>query len=172
MTVFDELVLHPFLGDLPMGWLHRLAAHGRTVVRPAGYRLCRPDGPAECCWLLRSGAVDLDGPGPGRGDVVLGHVGADGVVGCSWLVEPYRYVSGAVVTEEIRAVEFAAAGLRNLIGEDPALGLELTTRFVTVLTGRLRTSTRRWAELHLDDRGDSLPRRAGEFPTAGPPALC
>jgi CRP/FNR family transcriptional regulator, cyclic AMP receptor protein len=46
LTVFDEMVLHPLLGDLPMGWLHRLAMHGRAVQLPAGHRLFRPDDPA------------------------------------------------------------------------------------------------------------------------------
>ena len=53
LTVFDELVLHPLLGDLPMGWLQRLAVHGRRVVRPEGYRLCSSDGPADNFWLVR-----------------------------------------------------------------------------------------------------------------------
>jgi hypothetical protein len=89
LTVFDERVLHRLLGDLPAGRLRGLAVRGRTVVRPAGYRLSRQDGPAENFWLLRSGAVTLDLCLPGRGDVVVGRVGADGV-GCSWLVPPYR----------------------------------------------------------------------------------
>jgi CRP/FNR family transcriptional regulator, cyclic AMP receptor protein len=159
LTIFDELVLHPFLGDLPMGWLQRLAVHGRRVVRPAGFRLCAQNGPADSFWLLRSGAVALDTFVPGRGDVVIELVGADGVVGCTWLVPPYRCTVGAVVTGKIRAVEFRAAGVRNLIGEDPALGLELTTRFLAVLTRRLGASTRHLAELSADrERPLLLPR--------------
>jgi len=160
LTVFDELVLHPLLGDLPMGWLQRLARHGRSVVHPAGRRLAVQDGPADTFWLLRSGAVALDHRTPVRGAVVIDHVGADGVVGCSWLVPPYRWATGAVVTGQIRAVEFRAAGVRDVIGEDPTLGLELTTRFAAVLAGRWQAAARRLAE-----------RQPAGPVAAGPPAL-
>ncbi|MEU8233189.1 cyclic nucleotide-binding domain-containing protein [Actinoplanes sp. NPDC048967] len=162
LTVFDELVLHPLLGDLPMGWLQRLAVHGRRVVRPAGYRLCSQNGPADNFWLLRSGAVALDTYLPGRGDVVIELVGVDGVVGCTWLVPPYRCTVGAVVADKIRAVEFRAAGVRDLIGADPALGLELTTRFVAVLTRRLGASTRQLVELSADRESRCLLPRPGQ----------
>ncbi|MFI7542508.1 cyclic nucleotide-binding domain-containing protein [Actinoplanes sp. NPDC049599] len=166
LTVFDELVLHPLLGDLPMGWLHRLALQGSPVLRPTGHRLFRQDEPADSFLLLGSGAVHLDVVVPGRGAVVIDEVGAHGVVGCSWLVPPYRRALGAVVADEIRAVEFRAAEVRNLFGEDPALGLELTTRFVAILAGRLRTSSRRLAELGAEH---VCPAR---LPAAGPTALC
>jgi CRP-like cAMP-binding protein len=171
LTVFDELTLHALVGDLPMGWLHRLAMHGRSVVRPPGYRLLHQGGPAENFWLLRSGIVEIDFSVPGEDNVVIDRVGVDGVIGCSWLVAPYRCTAGAVVTDEIWAVEFGAADVRNLIGEDPAFGLELTTRLVAVLTGRLQAISRRLVELHADADGDGRLRGAAGPAPAGPPAL-
>src|SRR3954452_7642124 len=100
LSVFDQLVLHPLARDLPLGRLRRLAVHGRPVLRHTGYRLFREDGPADRFWLLRSGVVALDFSVPGRGDVVIERVGADGVVGWSWLIPPYRWTLGAVVAQD------------------------------------------------------------------------
>ncbi|GAA3337491.1 hypothetical protein GCM10020358_13970 [Amorphoplanes nipponensis] len=148
LSVFDLLVLHPFLSDLPMGLLQGLAAHGRPVLRHTGYRLFREDHPADRFWLLRSGVVALDFHVPGRGDIVIERVGADSVVGWSWLVPPYRWTLGAVVAEDCQAIEFDAARVRLLIGEHPELGRELTTRFLTVMGHRLQAARHRLVELY------------------------
>lgn len=165
LTVFDEMVLHPLIGDLPTGWLQRMAVHGRSVVRPAGHRLFDQGDPAERFWLVRSGAVDLRFRAPGKAEVVIDRVGVDSVTGCSGLVPPFRHMVRAVVTDQIRAVEFGAAGVRDLIGADPALGLELTTRFAAVLARRLESCYRRLAELDPDRDAHGRPQ------TAGPSAL-
>ena len=148
LSVFDQLVLHPFLGDLPVGWLQRLAVHGRPILRHTDYRLFREDGPADRFWLLRSGVVALDFHVPGRGDVVIERVGADSVVGWSWLLPPYRWTLGATVAEDCQAIEFDAAGVRLLINVDPGLGRELTARFLAVMGGRLQAARHRLVELY------------------------
>ena len=112
LTVFDQIAMHPFLADLPTGWLLRLLPHARMVLRHPGHRLFCEDGPANNFWLVRSGAVALDFHVPGRGDIVIEQVGPDAVVGWSWLVPPYRWSLGAVVADECRAVQFDAAGVR------------------------------------------------------------
>jgi CRP/FNR family cyclic AMP-dependent transcriptional regulator len=147
-TVFDQMALHPFLHDLPTGWLQRLATHGRIVLRHPGYRLLSEDASADHFWLLRSGSVALDFHVPGRGDIVIERIGSDGVVGWSWLLPPYRWSMGAVVADECRAIELDAAGVRRLIAEDPDLGRELTTRFAAVMAERLGAARRRLVELY------------------------
>jgi hypothetical protein len=97
---------------------------------------------------VRSGVIDLDFHVPGRGDIVIDRVGDDGVVGWSWMLPPYRWSLGAVVAGECHAIEFDAAGVRQLIGEDPDLGRELTTRFLAVTADRLRTARHRLVDLY------------------------
>ncbi|GAA3950417.1 Crp/Fnr family transcriptional regulator [Actinoplanes auranticolor] len=130
LSVFDQLVLHPFLGDLPTGWLRRPAAHGRPVLRHTGYRLFREESPAEHFWLLRSG------------------IGAGSFVGWSWLSPPYRWTLGAAVAEDCHAIEVDAAPVRLLISADPALGRELTARFLNVMGSRLQAARHRLTELY------------------------
>ena len=148
LTVFDHLVMHPFVADLPTGWLQRLAVHATPVLRPAGRRLFREDAVADRFWLVRAGDVALDFHVPGRGDVAIEHVGTGGVLGWAWLMPPYRWTLGGVVAQELRALEFDAAGVRGLIGEDPDLGRELSSRFLTVLADRLQAARRRLVELY------------------------
>jgi len=62
-------------------WLRRLAVHGRPVFHAAGHRLFRTDGPADRFWLIDSGAVVLDFPVPGRGDIVIERLRRGSVVG-------------------------------------------------------------------------------------------
>jgi CRP/FNR family transcriptional regulator, cyclic AMP receptor protein len=148
LSVFDQLVMHPFLGDVPAGQLRRLAPHGRPVLRHTGYRLFREGAPAEHFWLLCSGVVALDFHVPGRGDIVLERVGAGSVVGWSWLRPPYRWTLGAAVAEDCQAIEFDAARVRSLISADRELGQELTARLLTVVGGRLQAARRRLVGLY------------------------
>jgi len=148
LTVFDYLVMHPFLADLPAPWLHRLTAQAHPVMWPAGRRILREDAPADHFWLIRSGTVALDFHVPGRGDVVIERVGAGDVIGWSWLVEPRRWTLGAVAVRDCRAVELDTRGVRLIIADDPDLGRELTSRFLAVTAERLEAAHRRLVELY------------------------
>ena len=148
LTIFDHVAMHPFLANLPAGWQQRLAVHASPVMRPVGRRLFREGGSADRFWLLQSGDVALDFHVPGRGDVVIEHIGAGGVLGWSWLFAPCRWTLGGIVAQDCRALQFDAAAVRALIDEDPALGRELMTRFVAVVAGRLQAARQRLADLY------------------------
>ena len=148
LTVFDRLTLHPFLGDLPTGWLRELALTGRPVLRHPGHRLFHQGAPANAFWLLTAGAVALDFPVPGRGDIVIERIEAGALVGWSWLLPPYRWSLGAVVAEECHAVEFDAPRVRRLVAEDAGLERELSLRVNGVLADRLTAARARLVELY------------------------
>lgn len=155
LSVFDLIAMHDFAADLPGGWVRRLAVHGRPVFYPAGHRLFRTDDPADRFWLVDSGEVVLDFPVPGRGDIVIERLHHDSVVGWSWLLAPYRWRFGAVVAEDVHAVEFDAEPVRELIADDPEAGRELNARFMAVLAERLHASRKRLAELYAYPRAAS-----------------
>jgi CRP/FNR family transcriptional regulator, cyclic AMP receptor protein len=153
LSVFDLLVMHPAVGDLPTGWLRRLAPLGRPVFHGAGHRLFREGERADRFWLVHAGEVAIDLHVPGRGDVVVEQLGAGSVIGWSWLLAPYLWRFGAVVADEIRAVEFGAAGVRAVIGEDPDLGRELEHRFMGVVADRLQATRHRLIDLYAYPAG-------------------
>jgi CRP-like cAMP-binding protein len=148
LTVFDLLALHDFVADLPNGWLRRLAVYGRPVHYVAGYRMFREDGIADQFWLLHSGVVAVDFHVPGRGDIEAERIGAGAVVGTAALLPPYRWRLGALVVDDVRAVEFYAAGVRAIMAEDPDLGRELYRRLLLAAEERLEAARHRLVELY------------------------
>ncbi|MBM2616410.1 cyclic nucleotide-binding domain-containing protein [Actinoplanes sp. LDG1-06] len=160
ITVFDRLALHPLVADMPGFWLRRLAALGTAVTWPAATRLIREGAPLDKVWLPWTGVVLIDMYVPGRGDVPITVTGADGVLGWSGLIPPYRSTVGAFVVEECRAVELRAGGLRNLIAEDPAIGAEFTGRLLSIATNQLHAAQRRIADFRR-------PSAAGRGPGIG-----
>ncbi|UQU61839.1 cyclic nucleotide-binding domain-containing protein [Couchioplanes caeruleus] len=164
LTVFDLLVLHPFLAGMPGARLRQVAGYGRPVVWPPGYRVFREDSPAANLWLLTAGEVDLDFSVPGRGEVVIGQVGGGELLGLSWLQPPRRWSVGAVASTQCHAVELEARGLRNLMAEDCAAGTDLAERFLRVLGRRLSEARRGLIPLGAvpDGAAGTLSRAAGD----------
>ncbi|MFI1991494.1 Crp/Fnr family transcriptional regulator [Actinoplanes sp. NPDC020271] len=146
LSVFDLLVMHDLVADLPARWLHRLAGAGCSVRAPAGQRLIREDADADRFWLVHRGTVGLDFHVPGHGDIFFGQARAGSLVGWSWLRPPYRWTCGAVVTEDIHAVEFEADAVRRLMAEDPALAHSLGLRVLDVVAERLVEARHRLVE--------------------------
>ena len=139
-TTLDLLTEHPFLAGLPRDWLVRLSFQAHPVVRGPGRRLFQENRPARHFWLLRTGQVVLDIHVPGRGEAVIETLGPGSVLGWSWLFPPYQWHFGAVTVEQTLAIEFDAAGVRRLIGDDAEFGRELTSRFMAVVVDRLQTT--------------------------------
>ncbi|GAA4965533.1 Crp/Fnr family transcriptional regulator [Actinoplanes utahensis] len=139
---------HDFTAGLPADITGRLADHGRPVFRASRTRLFAAGSPADRFWLINTGRVALDLPVRGRGDIVIERLGPGSVVGWSWLLPPYRWRFGAVVTEDVRGVEFDARAVRALIAADPAVGRDLNARFLAILADRLQAARNRLAELY------------------------
>jgi CRP-like cAMP-binding protein len=106
------------------------------------------DTPADRFWLIQRGRVNLDTHVPGRGDVVVETLGPAAVLGWSWLFPPYRWHFGAVAVENTLSIELDGPGVRQLCARDPALGYELSTRFMQVMVDRLQATRLRLLDLY------------------------
>jgi CRP/FNR family cyclic AMP-dependent transcriptional regulator len=148
LSVFDQLTMHHLVSDLPATWLRRLASAGRPVYLPAGRRLFREDGVADRFWLLHAGEVAIDFHVPGRGDIVVERIGPETVLGWSWSRPPYRWRFGAVVIEDVLAVEFDGPRVRALMADDAELGREIDARLLDVVAERLHAARLRLVELY------------------------
>jgi CRP/FNR family transcriptional regulator, cyclic AMP receptor protein len=140
ITTYDLLAAHPFLTGLTHQQLTVLSAWGSRSVFHAGARVFPEGGRATRFWLIRDGHVSLDTHLPGRGDVAVETLGPGTVLGWSWLFAPYRWHFGAVAVEDTLTVEMDGAGVRRLCDQDPALGYELTSRFMAVVVERLQAT--------------------------------
>ncbi len=144
-TMQDLLAEHPFLDGIPDEWLEPLSLQARRSARHAGGRLFHADRPARHFWLIISGQVDIDTTAPDGGDAVVDTLGAGEVVGWSWLFPPYTWHFGAIAVAPTQAIEFDAQGVRRLCDREPALGYELSRRFMVVLLRRLQATRDRCA---------------------------
>lgn len=157
MTTLDMIAAQPFLAGFPEPWLQQLLTYATPVVLSAGQRLFREDRRPDRFWLVCSGCLALDYRVPGGDDAVIETVGADSVVGWSWLSPPHEWHFGAVATQQASAVEFDASGVRRLMANDEALSRELSTRFMRVVTDRLRAARIRLLDLHRHEGCEPAP---------------
>ncbi len=155
MTTYDLISAHPFLDGLPAPWLELLTHTAKRSVRHPGHRLFREGDPADRFWLVRQGRIALDLHVPGRGELVVETVGPDTVVGWSWLFPPFRWHFGAVPTEESLTIEFDGPSVRRLCDGDPALGYELSRRFMAVMLDRLQATRIRLLDLYGKPAGQA-----------------
>ncbi len=147
ITAVDLLTAHPFLAGMPVRQLERIARYTHRASFHPGTRLFSEGGAADRCWLLREGEVRLETNVPGRGDVEVEILGPGTVVGWSWLFPPYRWNFSAVAADATLAIELDGPGIRRLCAEDPAVGYELTRRFMAVVVERLQATRGRLLEI-------------------------
>jgi CRP/FNR family transcriptional regulator, cyclic AMP receptor protein len=139
----EMLAEQPFLAGLTERQLGLLApAAGRSMFH-AGNRVFYQGAPADRFWLITEGRVDLDTQASDGVTVVLETLKPGAALGWSWLFPPYRWHFGAVAVTTTHAVTFDGAAVRALLQRDPALGYELTTRFLHVMGDRLQAARSR-----------------------------
>jgi CRP/FNR family transcriptional regulator, cyclic AMP receptor protein len=147
-TAYDLLASQPFLTGLSDDQLDRLARWSKRAVFHGGKRIFREGTPADRFWLIQRGRVNLDTHAPGRGDVIIETIGPSAVLGWSWLFPPYQWHFGAVALETTLTIELDGPGVRQLCALDPALGYELSTRFMQVMLERLQATRLRLLDLY------------------------
>jgi len=138
-----SLATHGFLRRMPAGQLAQLAPCASLVVVPRGRRLFEDGGYARRFWLIRSGSVVLDLHIPGQGMAVIDTLGMGDVLGWSWLFPPHVWAFGAVAVQPVEAFELDGRAVLARCDADPALGYELTRRFLGVVAGRLQATRMR-----------------------------
>ncbi|WP_372351276.1 Crp/Fnr family transcriptional regulator [Streptomyces sp. KL116D] len=148
----------PRMGQaLPAVHRERLMRLARQVNFSSGTRLFEEGGHADRFWIVRTGTVALDMYVPGRRPAVIETLGFGELVGWSWLFEPHVWQLGAEAATPVRALEFDAAGVRELCGTDAALGREVGLWVGKVLAHRLLAARTRLLDLYAP-HGSGLPR--------------
>jgi CRP-like cAMP-binding protein len=147
-TLVDRVSGHRFLSGLAPEHRAALAADASVSSFIAGVRLFAEGAVADRFWLLESGAVALDVPVPGRGDVVVETLAGPTVLGWSWLYLPYRWHFGAVAREPSTALAFDAESVRRRCARDPVFGYAMMNLFAPVIIQRLQATRLRMLDLY------------------------
>lgn len=147
-TDSPPLQAHPFLRGMSVQQLSLLSEVTRYIAVPARYRLFEEGGTADRFWLMEAGQVAIDLHVPGHGAVIIETLGRGDVIGWSWLFPPYEWLLGAVTMQPTQAFELNGRAVRGLCDSDPALGHELSRRFITVVAQRLQATRIRLLDLY------------------------
>lgn len=133
---------------LPAAGRARLLDLAEDVVFPAGTRIFEEGGDADRFWVIRTGAVVLDTPVPGRRPAALEILRPGDLLGCSWLFPPYAWHLGAEAQTAVRAQQFDATIVRALTRADPEFGEALARRVAEILAHRLQSARIRLLDLY------------------------
>ncbi len=119
---------------------------GRNVVFPRGEYLFREGQPANAFYAIRRGDVALELGTPST--LVIETLHGGDVLGWSWLFPPYRVRYDARATDEVHAIAFDGACLRDKCDADHDLGYELMRRFAQIITARLQSTRMRLLDVY------------------------
>jgi CRP-like cAMP-binding protein len=128
---------HDFLRGLTTEQARVLVSCVRNVRFAGGEFLLREGQPADVFYLLRAGRVALEVYVPGRGSIQMEQLGANDMLGLSWLVPEHRSHLDARALETTVGLAFDGACLRGKMDLDPALGYALTLRILAETYRRL-----------------------------------
>lgn len=147
-TLERVLKEHSFLNELPDQHLATMVGCASQVRFSAGEPIFQMGLAADDFFLVRHGKAALGFQVPERGSVTVQTVTDGEVLGWSWLVKPYRWALDATAVEDILALKFDAACLREKMEVDHDLGYELYKRFAPVIAQRLQATRVQLLDVH------------------------
>jgi CRP-like cAMP-binding protein len=146
-TIAEGLTDHPFFEGLPPDSIDLVAGCALNVRFHPGQYLFHEGKAADTFYVVRHGRVALEMRTP-TGAAVLDTVDAGEVLGWSWLVPPYRWNFDGRAVDDVRAVRFDGACLRDKCADDPELGYAFLQRVVGVMSARLHSARFRLLDLY------------------------
>jgi CRP/FNR family transcriptional regulator, cyclic AMP receptor protein len=143
-----SLAEHEFFQGMDPDFLAELSEHAYERTFDTGTLLVRESDPAEEFFVIFSGKVALEIILPGRPRTTVQTVGANEVLGWSWLVPPQRWSLDARALKPTRVLGLAAPYLRRVLDERPADGYRFLLRLVPVIATRLENTRLQLLDLH------------------------
>ncbi|HEY7150682.1 MAG TPA: cyclic nucleotide-binding domain-containing protein [Solirubrobacterales bacterium] len=145
-TLAELLSEVPAFVGLTEGHRELIGGCGRNVILPRGDYVFREGDPANAFYAIRRGDVALELGAPAT--LVIETLHAGDVLGWSWLFPPYRVRYDARVTDDVHAIAFDGACLREKCDADHDLGYELMRRFAQIITARLQSTRLRLLDVY------------------------
>jgi len=140
-SLAERIGAHRFMQEVPKQYIPVLAAHAMDVSFGPDELIFRTGDPANRFYLIESGEVSLESDAEGE-RVEIQSLGADEVLGWSWLFPPYQWQFDARAIVPTKAIFLYGSRLREVCEEQPELGYALMKATAGVLVERLQ-STRR-----------------------------
>ena len=107
----------------------------------------REGDPANRFYLILEGEVAVESPTQEGAPVVLQTIGANDVLGWSWLFPPYYWHFDARATKATTAIFFYGTWLRENCERDHDFGYEMMKRMSAIVIQRMQAARRQLAQL-------------------------
>ncbi len=136
-SIKDYLSTHAFFSGLDDNFIRFLADSATQQKVGKGHVLFQQGKYADKFYLLRNGQVSVQVPALVGPTLEIQSLGADQILGWSWLIPPYRWNFMARALDETELLEFDGRAILARCEQDPKFGYELFKRFAALLSERL-----------------------------------
>ena len=136
-SIEEYLASHSFFAELDDSFMKFLSDSASETKIREGDVLFQQGKRADKFYLLRSGQVSVQVPALVGPTLELQVLGADQILGWSWLIPPYQWNFQARAVEDSDVVEFDGSAILAHCEEDPRFGYELFKRFTALMSSRL-----------------------------------
>lgn len=145
-----DLILkeHSFFRGMTADHVDLLAGCASQVAFEPGEYLCRLGEKAERFFVLREGLVSIEVEALPRDVLSIQTVPAGGVLGWSWLFEPYQWRFDARTVNTVHALALDGRCLRGKIENDPTLAADLMKRFCSIMVERLEATRMQLVDMY------------------------
>jgi CRP-like cAMP-binding protein len=114
-----------------------IAKISNSICYPPDHVLFKEGEEGKILYLLIQGDVDIfyktDKTDLNRVDTVS----SEEIVGCSAMVPPYKYTATVQTLNEVEVLEIETQELRQLIDQDPHLGMKIQAYMIKILMDRI-----------------------------------
>ncbi|MCP3688550.1 MAG: cyclic nucleotide-binding domain-containing protein [Gammaproteobacteria bacterium] len=135
--VIDYLSSHVFFSGLDDSFIEFLASCANQRKVDKGHVLFQQGTNAEKFYLLRNGKVSVQVPALVGPTLEIQTLGANQMLGWSWLIPPYRWNFMARALQETELLEFDGSAVLARCEQDPRFGYELFKLFAALMSERL-----------------------------------
>jgi CRP-like cAMP-binding protein len=134
------IATHPFLQGIAPEEVALLVPGARPVRFAPGGLIAREGDAAQRFYLILRGEVSVESQTPGQTGAGQQTVRPGEALGWSWLFPPFKWHFTCRALNEVEALEWDTAWLRELAEKHPRLGYELARRLTQVLVKRLQAT--------------------------------
>lgn len=140
--ILDYMRNHPFFKDLAPEHLEFLAdcAEERTIE--SGAAVFIQGDRADKFFVLLEGHVTVEVPALTGPTLEIQNLGADKILGWSWLIEPYEWDFQARAKKDSRLLQFDGSRVLERCESDPAFGYQVFKMFTVLMSERLHSARR------------------------------
>ncbi len=117
--------------------INAIAEISNSICYPAGYVLFKEGDPGDVLYLLIEGDVEVFYKNTDTGMHKVDNVCSEEIVGCAAMVPPYVYTATEKCASDVEVLEIKIDALRDLIENDPHLGLQLQAYIIRTLNDRI-----------------------------------